>query len=126
MLEGKTDQRILRKLLKRWLKQKAESVLPAWLERTSRETGITYKGCSIRSQRTRWGSCSSRGTISLNQKLLFLDPALVRYVLVHELCHIVQAGHGNKFWALVEHHQPGARELRKRLREVAREIPDWG
>ncbi len=71
--------------LRRWLARRAKDALGERLTRLSADTGLTFKSMTIKSQKTRWGSCSSSGVISLNCKLLFLSAELVRYVLVHEL-----------------------------------------
>ena len=79
----------------------------------------------MRIQRTRWGSCSSRGTISLNAKLLFLPEELVDYLIVHELCHTHDPDHSQRFWGLLQRHRPFARELDHRLSGVAGMVPAW-
>ena len=70
----------------------------------------------VRDQRTRWGSASARGTISLNWRLSLVPPNVAVYVVVHELCHLVEMNHSPAFWALVEGHLPGYRERRRWLR----------
>jgi predicted metal-dependent hydrolase len=117
-----TNKGVIRKLLKGWLHQQAERILPDWLERVSCSTGLKYTDVSIRDQKTRWGSCSAQKNISLNQKLIFLPPELVDYILVHELCHTVQMSHSIKFWALVEKVMPDYKQRRKLLREYEKKI----
>ena len=63
-------------------------------------------------QRTRWGSCSNSGTISLNAALLFLEPPLVRYLFIHELCHLIALNHSRRFWAAVARYEPDYRGAR--------------
>jgi predicted metal-dependent hydrolase len=123
VVEGRlTNKGVIRKLLKGWLHDQAERILPDWLERVSRNTGLKYADISIRDQKTRWGSCSAQKSISLNQKLIFLPPELVDYILVHELCHTVQMSHSGKFWALVEKVMPDYKQRRKLLREYEKKI----
>jgi len=112
-------------LLRGWLRQRAADALPAWLERVAAETGLTYLRVQVRLQRGRWGSCSSRGTISLNAKLLLLPPELARYLMVHELCHTRVMNHSPAFWRLVERLEPAAAELDRALRRAAHELPAW-
>ena len=111
--------------LKKWLTQRAKENLIPWLKRVSDETELPYSSVSIRQQRTRWGSCSSRGSISLNARLLFLPPELVTYVLVHELCHTRYLNHSVRFWRLVESYLPDYRHSDRQLREVGRRMPRW-
>lgn len=114
-----------RKLLRSWLAETGRSHLVPWLERTARDTGIAYSRTQIRGQKTRWGSCSVRGTISLNYCLLFLEPALVHYLLVHELCHRVHFNHSERYWALVESLVPDCRRLDRQLGDAWRAVPGW-
>jgi predicted metal-dependent hydrolase len=76
----------------------------------------------IRDQRTRWGSCSSRGTLSFNWRLVLAPLDVLDYVVVHELCHLRVADHSKRFWELVESRRPGWREQRDWLREHGPEL----
>lgn len=96
-----TDEVLLKKVLGRWLKAKAETVLATRLKWLAAQYGFHYQRLTIRGQKTRWGSCSAKKNINLNYKLLFLEPALVDYVLIHELCHTIEMNHSPRFWALV-------------------------
>lgn len=78
--------------------------------------GFRYKRIGIRNQKTRWGSCSAAGSLHFNYKLIFLPADLIDYVVVHELCHLVELNHGRAFWVLVERAVPDYRLRRKRLR----------
>ena len=111
--------------LRRWLAETARAAFEPWLERISQRTGLAYRSIQIRGQRTRWGSCSTQRTISLNYNLLFLARPLVRYLLIHELCHTRHMNHGARFWALVESVEPQAREIDGALGEAWREVPGW-
>jgi predicted metal-dependent hydrolase len=66
-----------------------------------------------------------RGNLALNTKLLFLPPELLRYVLVHELCHTVHMNHSKDFWRLVECHEPRYRVLDQQLRAAWKPVPRW-
>jgi len=125
-LEGvENDLDRARPLLRRWTAARAQQELSDWLNDLSRETRLTFQRLSIRGQRSRWGSCSSQRSISLNFKLLFLPPPLVRHVLIHELCHTVHLNHSQQFWHLVARLDPDHRHLRQELREAWRYMPDW-
>jgi predicted metal-dependent hydrolase len=113
------------RLLQAWLRSRAHLAFAPWLARVASETGIEFERVEIRRQRTRWGSCSRRGVLSLNACLLFQRPEVVRYLLVHELCHRVHMNHSQQFWALVAHHEPGFRTLDRELGQGWRRVPDW-
>jgi predicted metal-dependent hydrolase len=126
VVRGATDDASICQIaLKRWLTRKAEEHLLLWLRQVSDKTGLSYAAASIRQQRTRWGSCSSRRLISLNARLLFLPPNLVTYVLVHELCHTRHLNHSQRFWRLVEFYLPDYRKFDRQLRDGGRYIPGW-
>jgi len=99
------------------LRRKAQSVLPGQLAELAELHGFKYSNVRIRKSRTRWGSCSSKGTISLSLYLSLLPEHLVEYVLLHELCHTVQMNHSPAFWTLLNKcTQNKARELRREIR----------
>lgn len=106
----------VRELLERWYRRQAQEYLPPRLHALARELGVTPRRVSIRAQRTRWGSCSSVGGVSLNWRLMLLPSTLSDYVLVHELCHLRHMDHSAGFWALVEGLIPDYRERCRRLR----------
>lgn len=112
-------------LLQRWLRKKSELVLVPWLHEVSEEIGLEFSSVSVRLQKSRWGSCSSRKKISLSAALLFVRPAVVRYLFIHELCHTMQMNHSKKFWDLVGQFEPNYRELDKELTRSSKTIPKW-
>lgn len=116
---------LCRTAVRRWLLRHAHLTLLPWLDRLSVEAGLPYSGLRIRLQRSRWGSCSSRKSISLNAKLLFLPPELVRYVLLHELGHTRELNHSRRFWALLECWEPAAKKRHAAIRGADAFIPDW-
>ena len=120
---GEYKQRV--KQLRQWIRKQAWQILPPLLERLSVATGLDYKKISIRSQKTRWGSCSTSGTISLNDQLLFVDRASAEYLIIHELCHRHHMNHSAKFWQLVETHCPNYREHEAALTRAKSAIPAW-
>lgn len=114
-----------RELLKRWLARRAKRHLIPWLQQTSEELALPYSGVTIRGQRTRWGSCSARGNINLNYALLFLQPDLVRYLFVHELCHTVHLNHSRHYWELVQAKESHYRTYEKALKRASLQVPAW-
>lgn len=111
--------------LQRWMSRRARGTLVPWLEELGWEHGLTVGKVSVRGQRTRWGSCSSTGTINLNWKLLFLPPDVVRYILLHELCHTVHMDHSPRFWALLASAEPHYRIYRSAARAGMKHVPVW-
>ena len=112
-------------LLSGWLSSKAKQVLIPWLDEVSKETGLPYNEVSIRAQKTRWGSCSAKNNINLNRCLLFLEPRLVRYLMIHELCHTRYLNHSNRFWSLVSKYVPDYQECEAYLDNACYQLPRW-
>ena len=112
--------------LREWTRGEARAWLGPMLAELAKEYGFSFASMRVRFQKSRWGSCSSRGCISLNACLVFLPEALVRYMLLHELCHTRQMNHSKAFWQLVLTHDPDARAHDRAMREEAwRYVPDW-
>lgn len=111
--------------LQRWLIARARAVLVSWVERLAHDTGLTVARVQVRRQRTRWGSCSPGGTISLNCCLLFQSAAVVRYLLLHELCHTRHMNHSRRFWRLVGRHEADCRALDRALTRGWQNVPAW-
>jgi predicted metal-dependent hydrolase len=84
--------------------------------------GVEYRRIRIGGQRTLWGSCSPRGTLSFNWRLVLAPPEVLDYVVVHELCHLRVPNHSRRFWALVERHRPQWRQQRDWLRDHGPEL----
>lgn len=116
---------LVRHALQRFAMRMAHEVLAPWLEKLSGASGLQFERLQIRRQRTRWGSCSRNGTISLNACLLFQQPAVVNYLLIHELVHTRHMNHSRRFWAAVESIEPAWRELDAALSQGWRSVPAW-
>ena len=99
------------------MRERAKAELPARLRKLADAHGFTYNRVFIKNNVSNWGSCSSKGNINLNLRLVELPPELRDYVILHELCHLKYLNHGPQFHALLEQVCPGHRELQKALKE---------
>ena len=111
--------------LQNWLKQKARPHLSACLTGCTAETGLQPSRLQVRLQKTRWGSCSTNGTISLNAAVLLRSPEEMRYVVIHELCHLRHMNHGRRFWQLVGRFEPDYRPIDRQLARAWDATPIW-
>jgi predicted metal-dependent hydrolase len=119
------DDLATREALRRWLTRKTREHIGPWLLRLAQDHGFDVSQVVVRSQRTRWASCSATKTISLNVRLLFLPEPLVRYVLHHELAHTREMNHGNSYWAILQGLEPDYRSLDDELRSAWQLVPEW-
>jgi predicted metal-dependent hydrolase len=120
-----SDPRLVQRALRAWLAERARAVLVPALTECAQRLGYGYRRVAIRRQRTRWGSCSTRGTISLNSCLLFQTLEVLRYLLVHELVHTRHMNHSRVFWREVARHCPQYQRLDAELLEGWRRVPSW-
>lgn len=126
LLSGRTDDPALCvDALKRWLAGLGKAEFGPRLAALAAETGNGYRRLQVRGQKTCWGSHSARGTISINYCLLFLEPRLVRYLMIHELCHARHMNHSRRFWQYVGRFEPDYRELDRALGEGWQNVPVW-
>lgn len=109
----------VKEVVERWYRREAARLLPEavlrWQGKVSRKKPTQVL---IRSQRRRWGSCSSDGSIRLNWRIVMAEPALIDYVVVHELAHLAVMDHSPRYWQNVESAMPDYRLRRKRLNEA--------
>ena len=111
--------------LRQWLGERARKHLVPWLDAVSEEFNLPFDKVLVKGQRTRWASCSSQKTISINRNLLFLPPSLVRYVLIHELVHTIKLDHSPKFWELVSERVPNGKDLNRESKKAWGYVPPW-
>lgn len=124
-LPGRYSDENLADIFVQWLKKYATQHCARIANEISLVTELKYEKLSVRGQKTRWGSYSSRGTLSLNYKLLFLPEALLRHVILHELCHSVHMNHSAEFWALLESFDENAPEHDRQLAHGWKYLPMW-
>ncbi|HET9720894.1 MAG TPA: SprT family zinc-dependent metalloprotease [Solirubrobacteraceae bacterium] len=110
------DQELRHPALERWYRRRAHPEIAPRLDAACAETGLGYDGLTIRGQKTRWASCSARGTMSFNWRLLLAPPEILDYVVWHEVCHLAVMDHSPRFWDLLARHRPDYEAQRAWLR----------
>ena len=111
--------------LLRWLVKRAHERVEPLLQELAGHFGFSCTSLKVRRQRTRWGSCSSKGIITINVALLFQSPEVLRYLLLHELSHTRHMNHSARFWRCVAECEPGYRALDAQLRHGWLKAPHW-
>lgn len=106
-----------KKILYYALRGFAERYLIRRVEHWTAETELTFNKLRIKDLRSKWGSCSSLQNINLNWQLIFLEPTLIDYVIIHELMHLREMNHSQQFWAWVGRYYPNYKTARKQLKE---------
>lgn len=106
-----------RELFLRLYRKLARKYLSARLKRLASLNGLRFKKFRLSSARTRWGSCSAQGTISLTWRLIMAPPEIIDYVIIHELAHTKEKNHSPAFWDLVGRHIPDYKEKRRWLKK---------
>jgi predicted metal-dependent hydrolase len=119
------DREQIRVVFMRWLVQHAALRFEPLLRELAADMGVKAGKLQIRCQRTRWGSCSRRATISLNVCLLFQRAEVLRYLMIHELAHLRQMNHSPRFWAEVARYEPEWKALDRELQQGWRRVPAW-
>ena len=120
-LEARQDTRIgITDEMRRQGIQKARGIFPRRVEYFARRMGCLDRvgRITIREQRTRWGSCSSKGNLNFNWKLVLMPEEILDYVVVHELAHLYEMNHSPRFWSIVEGVLPDYRQRRQKLNEL--------
>ena len=113
----------LRALIERWYRREAAAYFAERVEHHASRLGVRPSRVTIRGQRSRWGSCSGKGTVSLNWRLMMVPSALSDYVVVHELCHLRHMDHSPRFWAMVSGAVPDYRQRRRELDALQGRLP---
>lgn len=111
--------------LDRWYRREARRRITEIAGREAARLGLEYAAIAIRDQRTRWGSCSRRGTLSFSWRLLLAPAEVLEYVVVHELCHLREPNHSQAFWRVLDAARPGWRAQAGWLREHGQELQDY-
>lgn len=99
-------------------KKLAKDIIEAKLDFFNSYYKFSFSKITIRNQKTRWGSCSSNGSLNFNYKLIYLSEKLSNYIVVHELCHLQEMNHSVNFWNLVAEQVPDFRDCRRELKAL--------
>ncbi len=108
--------------LESWYRMQAGKFIREKVDKVSADLGLRYNRLIIRGQKTRWGSCSQKGNLSFNWKLMMVPESVIDYVIIHEIAHLKEMNHTKNFWQLVAQHCPGWRQHKKWLRDHAAEL----
>lgn len=100
----------LKEVIKEWMRGEAAELVRQEAERQAARIGVRYNRIIIRDQKTKWGSCSRKGNLSFNWRLVLFPDEILRYVIIHELCHLRHFNHSERFWEMVEEYDPRFRD----------------
>ena len=117
-LEGEERRTALREALMGWYWSRADETIRQTVERWQSRVGRKPVRISLGNQKSLWGSCSSKGSLRFNWRIVMAPPALIDYVVVHELCHLVVANHSDRFWEQVTRLMPDYSQRRLKLRKL--------
>ena len=118
-----SEQAYIKKLLDDWYKKQAQVILPEIFDTSwekFKKDGLEKPDLKLRMMKTRWGSCSSTGRVTLNQQLIKTPKECIEYVAIHELCHLIHLNHSPAFYDLLKKELPNWKELKQKL-----EIPTY-
>lgn len=101
----------------KWYREQARAEIKPLVEYYSEQLNVDVNKIFIKEQKTRWGSCSGLKNLNFNWKIIFTKPELIRYLVIHEVCHLVHMNHSKKFWNLVETLDPNFKQNRSELTE---------
>jgi predicted metal-dependent hydrolase len=119
------DQKIKEKgthLIKNWYKKRGLKVITERVDRYAQRLGVRYQDIRLKSVTTRWGSCSRRGNLNFNWRILMAPSSVANYVIIHEACHLVHLNHSKRFWNEVARLDPEYKQHRRWLKEHGREL----
>ena len=96
--------------LRNWLKRELRNIIRKYIDEFSSELNISHNKIFIKTQKTKWGSCSPQNNLSFNFKLILLPIPLIKYVVLHEIVHLKVSSHNNVFWDIIEKYMPDYKE----------------
>jgi predicted metal-dependent hydrolase len=124
LIVGGTKQQALL-AIERWYRRRAATAAKRLVAQHSQRLGVSAKSVAIRDAATRWGSCSTLGNLSFSWRLVMAPPNVLEYVVIHELCHLIQPNHSRWFWRLLDSVHPEWRSAAGWLKEHGQELHDY-
>ena len=121
-LKEPRDEAAVRAALKQALSRRALMRIRQRLDAYAPEIGVSFGRVAIRDQKTRWGSCSQKHNLNFNWKLIMAPQEALNYVVIHELCHLIEFNHSARFWSLVSRQMPEYEYWKKWLKEHGKEL----
>lgn len=116
------DYKYKREQLEKWYRKEALAVIREKAEEYAKVLSVHFESIRIKDQRSRWGSCSSKGNLNFNWRILMAPEPVCDYVIIHELCHLVFMDHSSNFWNLVESICPEYKQYKKWLKENGKQL----
>ena len=104
LAEHNVERTSIKRALEALYRRKAREWFESQAEHYAVEMGVEYEQIEVRNQRTKWGSCSTTGTLGLNWRLMMAPPEVMNYVIIHEVVHLLEQNHGQEFWNHVQEH----------------------
>ena len=115
LIVSNTNAQTISEAYESWLFDKANEYIPIRAKQLAERYGFSYNKVTIKKLKSRWGSCSSQRNVSFNYKLMYFNTKVIDYVIVHELCHLSEMNHSDKFWKLVEAIVPDYKKYKRAL-----------
>ena len=119
---GSHSPHMVRNAVIRWYKAKAESRFSEKVARLAPQVGVAPSSVGVRSYSSRWGSCTAKGDVVLNWRVVMAPNPVCEYVVLHELCHLLHYDHSDAFWSTLARHDPHWREHKVWLKEHGRTL----
>ncbi len=116
------DYEYKKSMLEKWFRREAAEVLQRKAAEFAKLLSVSYEDIKIKDQKSRWGSCSSKGNLNFNFRIIMAPEKVCDYVVKHELCHLVHLDHSDAFWALLASIHPETAECRKWLKENGKKL----
>ncbi len=116
------DYAFKRECLEKWYRKEALSFIEERAEEFAAKLSVHFETIRIKDQKSRWGSCSSKGNLNFNWRIIMAPEPVCDYVIIHELCHLVYMDHSVNFWNLVESMCPEYRQYKKWLKEKGKQL----